>query len=133
VADVGCSVGLRYGHQWQLEKHSEWGLYFAENSSKSNQYVDCPSCGYGSIHSKTCGKCSCTVQLEKAVSEQRWEGNDNWKGHYAMILCRVFLGRPYMVKRDEIKLYKNSTKSPFKENIQCHFLYLQNHQRATKK
>jgi len=41
-----------------------------------------------------------------------------------MILCRVFLGRPYMVKRDEIKLYKNSTKSPFKENIQYHSLYL---------
>jgi len=59
------------------------GIYFAENSSKSNQYIPCTSCNKGSIPRKD-NRCNC-----KKVSEP-----------YAMILSRVILGNPYVCTRD---------------------------------
>jgi len=55
------------------------GIYFAENSSKSNQYVACPKCDGGSIPRKG-QKCSC----------------DASEIIYSMILSRVCLGNPYV-------------------------------------
>jgi hypothetical protein len=41
------------------------GIYLAENSSKSNQYVPCPNCGRGSIVKK--GICNCNVKGNNAM------------------------------------------------------------------
>ena len=54
-------------------------LYFAENSSKCNQYVNCPICGKGNIASDMTSVCSCTSES---------------KVPYVMILCRVAIGNP---------------------------------------
>jgi len=55
------------------------GIYFAENSSKSNQYIACPNCDGGSIPTKTV---SCRCEKKDIV--------------YCMILTRVCLGNPYV-------------------------------------
>ena len=49
------------------------GIYFAENSSKSNQYADCSFCGYDN-----CNGCV--------------------DGVFVMFLCRVTLGGKYLRK-----------------------------------
>ena len=51
------------------------GLYFAEHSSKSNQYIECSTCKRGKIDTNK--YCLCTKPSEK---------------DYAILLCRVVLG-----------------------------------------
>jgi hypothetical protein len=61
------------------------GIYFAENSSKSNQYIACPKCGGGAISKKNPVTrkpipCNC--------------GDPDIE--YCIILSRVCLGNPYV-------------------------------------
>jgi len=59
------------------------GIYFAENSSKANQYVSCPKCHGGSIPKKDKLACTCDpLDLE-----------------YCIILSRVCLGNSYVSKK----------------------------------
>jgi len=60
------------------------GIYFAEHSSKANQYVACPKCQGGSIPKKNT-LCSCTGDIE-----------------YCMLLSRVCLGNPFICHNYEI-------------------------------
>jgi len=55
------------------------GIYFAENSSKSNQYVSCPKCSSGAIPKKNR---TCTCKDPDIV--------------YQILLTRVCLGNPYV-------------------------------------
>eukprot|EP00667_Euglena_gracilis_P010391 EG_transcript_10577 len=50
------------------------GIYFADLASKSNLYVPCPSCGFGSYQRPR--ECLCSTPQQ-----------------YQMVLCRVLLGR----------------------------------------
>lgn len=56
------------------------GIYFADRSSKSNQYVNCAVCKKGNIPLKE--KCTCPVE----AGEQE----------VAMIVSRVILGNAYL-------------------------------------
>lgn len=80
------------------------GLYFAENSSKSNQYNDCPRCGKNSIvcQAENEQDCKCTwEEVDEYASGLKWK--ERWPtlgahlqkkgGPYTMLLCRVMLGR----------------------------------------
>eukprot|EP01124_Arcella_intermedia_P028280 TRINITY_DN5714_c0_g1_i3.p1 TRINITY_DN5714_c0_g1~~TRINITY_DN5714_c0_g1_i3.p1 ORF type:complete len:664 (-),score=123.60 TRINITY_DN5714_c0_g1_i3:1051-3042(-) len=83
------------------------GMYFAENSSKSNQYVDCPNCMKGAMGcfkagTKEFDPCKCTPEdVEK-------------KGGYVMILARVLLGDTHICTfRDyQEDLYKSKCVPP---------------------
>eukprot|EP00727_Mastigamoeba_balamuthi_P008797 m51a1_g454 hypothetical protein (556) ;mRNA; r:144948-147209 len=61
------------------------GLYFAENSSKSNQYVPCAVCQGGTM-AKDSPPCSCPAGVVQKPQ--------------AMLLCRVTLGNFYISKSD---------------------------------
>eukprot|EP01119_Soliformovum_irregulare_P014845 TRINITY_DN4097_c0_g1_i1.p1 TRINITY_DN4097_c0_g1~~TRINITY_DN4097_c0_g1_i1.p1 ORF type:complete len:497 (-),score=101.57 TRINITY_DN4097_c0_g1_i1:89-1579(-) len=65
------------------------GLYFAENSSKSNQYVPCPQCGKGAIF--TPDVCRCKEPIL-----------------YSMFLCRVLLGDMHIAINYNSKKYKGT-------------------------
>jgi len=69
------------------------GIYFAENASKSNQYIPCPTCNQGAITTE--GQCSCSEP-----------------GVFGMLLCRVILGDTHIcLKYDENK-YKGDPRNP---------------------
>jgi len=68
------------------------GLYFAENSSKSNQYVSCPNCKNGAINRP---RCNC--QKEDVTSD------------YQLLFTRVCLGNPYICRVYEDKFFKQSS------------------------
>jgi len=57
------------------------GIYFAENSSKANQYVSCPNCDGGAIKKGEKMECRCQGEIE-----------------YRIILARVCLGTPFLSK-----------------------------------
>eukprot|EP01135_Chromosphaera_perkinsii_P010150 Nk52_evm16s2039 gene=Nk52_evmTU16s2039 len=61
------------------------GIYFAENSSKSNQYADCSFCGYDN-----CNGCV--------------------DGVFVMFLCRVVLGEPYITSQKIVNLERPPPK-----------------------
>jgi len=69
------------------------GLYFAENSSKSNQYVPCPKCGKGCI-----GKSECHCEPETITLP------------YTMLLSRVILGNAYLCKDYDPDWFKIDSK-----------------------
>eukprot|EP01124_Arcella_intermedia_P009621 TRINITY_DN16290_c0_g2_i1.p1 TRINITY_DN16290_c0_g2~~TRINITY_DN16290_c0_g2_i1.p1 ORF type:complete len:514 (-),score=124.84 TRINITY_DN16290_c0_g2_i1:105-1559(-) len=71
------------------------GVYFAEQSSKSNQYVPCPLCGYNCISKK--GPCNCSKEDIRAA------------GGYCMVLARVLLGNPHVCKTYSKEKYKDLT------------------------
>eukprot|EP01124_Arcella_intermedia_P028278 TRINITY_DN5714_c0_g1_i1.p1 TRINITY_DN5714_c0_g1~~TRINITY_DN5714_c0_g1_i1.p1 ORF type:complete len:333 (-),score=86.74 TRINITY_DN5714_c0_g1_i1:1092-2090(-) len=83
------------------------GIYFAENSSQCNQYVDCPNCRKGALGGvkadmKELDTCQCTPEdVEK-------------KGGYVMILARVLLGDTHICTfRDyQEDLYKSKCVPP---------------------
>ena len=78
------------------------GVYFAENSSKSNQYVRCPACGGGAI-SKNPIECKCDPEKNDLV--------------YSMLISRVVLGAPYVFKNYSQKSwYEKRTPPPIKED-----------------
>ncbi len=83
------------------------GVYFAENSSKSNTYVSCPCGGFGptaavlnekekkyyqtkNLTCCTCGKTDTT---------------------FVMLLCRVMLGNPLIVHKYDEKDWKGKEQS----------------------
>jgi len=70
------------------------GIYFAENASKSNQYVPCPECGKGAIF--TTGNCEC----------------EEVKSPYGMILCRVILGDIHIAPKYDQEKYKGTKDKP---------------------
>eukprot|EP01117_Protostelium_nocturnum_P011939 TRINITY_DN4368_c0_g1_i1.p1 TRINITY_DN4368_c0_g1~~TRINITY_DN4368_c0_g1_i1.p1 ORF type:complete len:634 (+),score=161.77 TRINITY_DN4368_c0_g1_i1:256-2157(+) len=70
------------------------GIYFAENASKSNQYVPCPICGQGSIISKS-AICTCGTSIT-----------------YTLLLCRVILGDVHIAKTYDEAIYKGTTNAP---------------------
>jgi hypothetical protein len=72
------------------------GVYLAENSSKSNQYVPCPVCKGGSIGMKQ--KCNCGNSTESHV--------------YKMILCRTVLGNVFICKQHEDQHWKKEETVP---------------------
>lgn len=76
------------------------GLYFAENSSKSNQYVQCPVCGGNSIGNKK----PCTDSAESIYEA----------GGYTMILARVLLGDAQLCLEYDGKIYKKKEVAPLK-------------------
>jgi len=69
------------------------GIYFAENSSKSNQYVPCSNCNGGAVFSTT--NCSCKDQ-----------------GILGLILCRVALGDVHIALKYDQDKYKGTTERP---------------------
>lgn len=73
------------------------GIYFAENSSKSNQYVPCPQCGKGAIF--TDGICTCNL-----ISTQ----------NYGMLMCRVILGDIHIALDYNSEQYKGTKKHPIR-------------------
>eukprot|EP01124_Arcella_intermedia_P001777 TRINITY_DN10966_c0_g2_i1.p1 TRINITY_DN10966_c0_g2~~TRINITY_DN10966_c0_g2_i1.p1 ORF type:complete len:594 (+),score=91.54 TRINITY_DN10966_c0_g2_i1:83-1783(+) len=89
------------------------GLYFAEDSSKSNQYVDCPVCHQGCIGMATEGKekekgqvvsCKCTPEDVKKA------------GGYAMVLSRVIMGDPHLCTSYSSTFYKGIVYPPFEKD-----------------
>jgi len=71
------------------------GIYFAENSSKSNQYIPCTRCNKGSIPRGKL-KCECV--------------KDSVQDPYAMILARVILGNPYLCTKDSERFKINPSE-----------------------
>eukprot|EP00727_Mastigamoeba_balamuthi_P005648 m51a1_g1702 putative poly(adp-ribose) polymerase (526) ;mRNA; f:498370-500599 len=71
------------------------GIYFAENSSKSNQYVPCSTCKSGHIESKH----GCTCFDKSPIP-------------HAMLLCRVALGNIYVSKNDSAEIQKGGYDAP---------------------
>jgi len=65
------------------------GCYFAEDSSKSNQYIPCPTCGKGAIFRAKSEECKCDPNLE-----------------FPMVLCRVLLGDFHVVQRYDVEKYR---------------------------
>jgi len=70
------------------------GIYLAENSSKSNQYIPCPQCEMGAIF--TSGPCKCKNQTSP----------------YGMLLCRVILGDVHIAMKYDTKIYKGTKEKP---------------------
>jgi hypothetical protein len=67
------------------------GVYFAENASKSNQYIPCSQCGKGSILTKD--QCECKETSEKSCQ---------------MLLCRVVLGDVHVALKYEKAKYQGT-------------------------
>ena len=64
------------------------GCYFAEDSSKSNQYIPCPNCGEGAIFTKKSIACRCPRTVL-----------------FPMFMCRTLLGaRPVPPRRTRIEI-----------------------------
>ncbi|PRP80347.1 hypothetical protein PROFUN_11916 [Planoprotostelium fungivorum] len=72
------------------------GIYFAENASKSNQYVPCPVCGQGSILSEK-PNCVC---------------NTLGGSEMTLLLCRVIMGDVHIVTNYNELTYKGTISSP---------------------
>jgi Poly(ADP-ribose) polymerase catalytic domain len=72
------------------------GIYLAENSSKSNQYVPCGGCGEGSIVSL--GECTCDPEADLPVQR--------------MLLCRVLLGDVHIAHEYDPEKYKGPRENP---------------------
>ena len=66
------------------------GCYFAEDSSKSNQYIPCPTCGKGAIFRAKSEDCKCKPNLQE----------------FPMVLCRVLLGDIHVVKKYDVDKYR---------------------------
>jgi hypothetical protein len=66
------------------------GCYFAEDSSKSNQYIPCPTCGKGAIFRAKSEDCKCNPELQE----------------FPMVLCRVLLGDIHVVKKYDVEKYR---------------------------
>eukprot|EP01006_Ploeotia_vitrea_P042368 TRINITY_DN66622_c6_g5_i1.p1 TRINITY_DN66622_c6_g5~~TRINITY_DN66622_c6_g5_i1.p1 ORF type:complete len:628 (-),score=74.66 TRINITY_DN66622_c6_g5_i1:551-2308(-) len=76
------------------------GLYFAEHSSKANQYIQCPGCGrnsYGLDYQAAPTYCNCKPK---------------YTGDYTMILSRVLLGNIHVVTKYNEKTYKGTQTHP---------------------
>ena len=63
------------------------GCYFAEDSSKSNQYIPCPQCGGGAIFCRD--ECKC-----------------HDPGFYPIMICRVLLGDSHLCMEYDSKKYR---------------------------
>jgi len=77
-------------------------VYFAENSSKSNQYVACPICQGNAI-----GKLKSTCDHTAAEVEQA--------GDYSMIIARVLLGDSHICLDYDESKYKHQIVAPLKD------------------
>jgi len=75
------------------------GIYFADNSSKSNQYVPCPTCGQGWVFAKS--ECKCAA---KDVKEP-----------FKMIISRVVIGDAFICKEYKDDLFKSKREAPLKD------------------
>jgi len=75
------------------------GIYFAENSSKSNQYVPCPHCGKGSIFKDK--DCQCSLDKKKGPDIV-----------YGMVIARVMMGDVHICKQYKEEIYKGTPKNP---------------------
>jgi hypothetical protein len=67
------------------------GSYFAEDSSKSNQYIPCPKCGKGAIFQGKSVECKCK--------------ND---AVFPILLCRVLLGDFHTVMNYDMSVYRGN-------------------------
>jgi hypothetical protein len=70
------------------------GCYFAEDSTKSNQYIPCPTCNQGSIFRGKSEECKCDANQE-----------------FPMLLCRVLLGDFHTVMKYDMSVYRGSDPS----------------------
>eukprot|EP01089_Gocevia_fonbrunei_P019658 TRINITY_DN7035_c0_g1_i1.p1 TRINITY_DN7035_c0_g1~~TRINITY_DN7035_c0_g1_i1.p1 ORF type:complete len:491 (-),score=81.16 TRINITY_DN7035_c0_g1_i1:112-1584(-) len=75
------------------------GIYFAENSSKSNQYIPCPTCGKGSIFKDK--NCECSKEFDKAENLE-----------YGIVIARVILGEPHLCMAYTQEKYKGASGNP---------------------
>lgn len=73
------------------------GIYFAEISSKSNQYIPCPQCLGGAIFSPN-PVCNCKEMKES----------------FGMIVCRVLLGDVHISIEYEESKYKGEKDNPIR-------------------
>eukprot|EP01124_Arcella_intermedia_P034112 TRINITY_DN8397_c0_g1_i1.p1 TRINITY_DN8397_c0_g1~~TRINITY_DN8397_c0_g1_i1.p1 ORF type:complete len:654 (+),score=69.30 TRINITY_DN8397_c0_g1_i1:131-2092(+) len=101
------------------------GMYFAENSSKSNQYVDCPICHKGSIDSskKKEGEIEESGMKESGMKERGGRAlcNCNSKevekvGGYCMVLSRVIMGDPHLCDLYSKQQYQSLLSPPFEKD-----------------
>jgi len=70
------------------------GVYFAENSSKSNQYIPCPTCGGGAYFTPAC---SCSNPSPDTI--------------YKILICRVTLGDSHICTQYDAATYKGNDPS----------------------
>jgi hypothetical protein len=68
------------------------GCYFAEDSSKSNQYIPCPTCGAGAIFKGKSSECHCDPEEQV----------------FPILLCRVLLGDFHVVSKYDAKVYRGT-------------------------
>jgi len=72
-----------------------FAAYFADRSSKSNQYIPCTTCGKGAIGA-IYTKCDCKPE--------------NIKEPYCMLISRVILGNPFICIDYDEELFKSKDK-----------------------
>jgi len=108
VADIIVNKGFETRQASEIVKNQPnngmfgTGIYFSENSSKSNQYVACPICSGNAIGQTRKHPCTDTAEkIEKA-------------GGYVMIIARVLLGDSHICKTYNESDYKGKDKPPKK-------------------